>query len=67
MSINRETKKTWCAHTTKYYSSIKRTESAICRDVGRPRDYCTKCSKSDREKQISYNITYTWILEKRYR
>ena len=23
-----------------------------------PRDYHTKCSKSDREKQVSYDITY---------
>ena len=28
------------------------------------RDYHTKCSKSDRESQISYNISYMWNLKK---
>ena len=28
--------------------------------MDRPRDYSTKWSKPDREKQISYNITYGW-------
>ena len=28
-----------------------------------PGDNHTKLSKSDREKQISYNITYTWNLK----
>ena len=29
-----------------------------------PGDYHTKCSKSDRERQISYDITYMWNLKK---
>ena len=28
------------------------------------RDYHTKRSKSDRERQISYDITYMWNLKK---
>ena len=32
-----------------------------------PRDCHTEWSKSEREKQISYNITYMWNLEKWYR
>ena len=28
-----------------------------------PRDYRTKWSKSDRERQISYDITYMWNLK----
>ena len=28
-----------------------------------PRDYHTKRSKSDRERQISYDITYMWNLK----
>ena len=28
-----------------------------------PRDYHTKWSKSGREKQISYDITYMWNLK----
>ena len=31
-----------------------------------PRDYHTKESKSDRERQISYDITYTWTLKKKW-
>ena len=29
-----------------------------------PRDYYTKWSKSDKERQISYDITYIWNLIK---
>ena len=29
-----------------------------------PRDYHTKWSKSDRERQISYDIAYMWNLKK---
>ena len=28
-----------------------------------PRDYHTKWGKSDRERQISYDITYMWNLK----
>ena len=28
-----------------------------------PRDNHTKWSKSERERQIPYDITYTWILK----
>ena len=28
-----------------------------------PRDYHTKWSKSNRERQIAYDITYMWILK----
>ena len=27
-----------------------------------PRDYHSKCSKSERERQIPYDITYVWNL-----
>ena len=29
-----------------------------------PRDYHTVWNKSDREGQVSYDITYMWILKK---
>ena len=32
--------------------------NAIYRNMDGPRDYHTKCSKSERERQISYNITF---------
>ena len=31
--------------------------------MGGPRDYCTKQSKSERERQIPYDITYMWNLK----
>ena len=31
--------------------------------MDRPRDYHTKQSKSERERQILYNITYMWNLK----
>ena len=41
--------------------------SVIWRDMDRPRDGHTEWSKSEREKQISYNIAYVRNLEKWYR
>ena len=32
-----------------------------------PGDYHTKWSKSDRERQISYDIAYMWNLKKLYK
>ena len=39
--------------------------NAMCSNMDGPRDYHTKWSKSDRERQISYDITYTWNLKKK--
>ena len=41
-------------YTTQYYLAIKTT--AICNNMDASRDYHTKWSKSDRGKQISYNL-----------
>ena len=38
--------------------------NAICRNMDGHRDDHTKWNKSDREKQISYDITYMWNLKK---
>ena len=35
----------------------------ICDNVDRPRWYYAKGNKSDREKQISRDLTYTWCLK----
>ena len=35
--------------------------------MDRPRDYHTKWSESDRETQISYDMTYMWNLKKWYK
>ena len=48
-------------------SHIKEWNSAICTDVDGLRVCHTEWSKSEREKQILYNITYMWNLEKLYR
>ena len=37
--------------------------NVICSNMNRPRDYCAKWSKSDRERQTSYGITYMWNLK----
>ena len=39
--------------------------NAICSNMDGTKDYHSKCSKSDREKQISYDITYMWYLKKK--
>ena len=40
----------------------KEWNNAICSNMGEPRNYHTKWSKSDRERQISYDITHMWHL-----
>ena len=42
----------------------KEQKNAICSNMNGPRDCHTEWSKSDRERQISYDITYMWYLKK---
>ena len=45
-----------------YYSAIKKEQNnAICNNMDATRDYHTKWSNS--ERQIPYDITYTWNLK----
>ena len=37
--------------------------NAICSNMDGPRGYLTKRSKSERERQILYDITYMWNLK----
>ena len=54
----------WYIYTMEYYSAIKKEwNNAICSNMDGPRDYHTKWSKPDRERQISY-ITHMWNLKK---
>ena len=45
-------------YTMEYYSAIKKEWSnAICSNMDGPRDYYIKWNKSDRGRQISYDVT----------
>ena len=51
-------------NTMEYYWAIKKEwNNAICSNMDGPRDYYTKWNKSDRGRQISYNITYVLNLK----
>ena len=43
-------------------SHKKEQNNAICSNMDTTRDYHTKWSKSERERQITYDITYMWNL-----
>ena len=47
-----------------YYSAIKKEwNNAIYSNMDGPRDYHTKWTNSERERQIPYDITYMWNLK----
>ena len=47
-----------------YYSVIKKEQNnAICSNMDGLRDYHTKRTKSEKERQIPYDITYIWNLK----
>ena len=49
----------WYIYTMEHYSAIKKEwNNAICSNLDGPGYYYTKRSKSDRERQRSYDITY---------
>ena len=57
-------KKMWYIYTMECYSAIKKEwNNAICSNMDATRDYDTKWSKSERERQIPYDITYMWHLK----
>ena len=37
-------------YTVKYYSAIKNNETVICNNMGQPRDYYTKWSQAEKDK-----------------
>ena len=41
----------------------KEWNDTICSNMDEPRDYHTKWSKSDRERQIPYDVAYMWNLK----
>ena len=44
------------------FNHKKEWNNAICSNMDEPKEYHTKWSKSDREKQISHEITHMWNL-----
>ena len=65
MSNNRWTDKEDVAHiyTMKYYSAIiKEQNNATCSNMDATTVYHTKWSKSKRDRQTPYDITYMWNL-----
>ena len=60
MSINREVD----MHSGILLSHKKEWNNAICSNMDEPRDCHTEWGKSNRERQISYDITYIWNLKK---
>ena len=46
-------------------SHKKEWNNAICTNMDGPRDYHPTWSKSNRERKISYDITYMWNLKKK--
>ena len=51
-------------HNAILFSHKKEWNIAICRNMDACRVYHTEWSKSDRERQILYDITYMWNLKK---
>ena len=48
------------SHKKNITQPSKKWNNAICSNMNGPRDYHTKWSKSDREREISFDITYMW-------
>ena len=46
---------------------LSHKNNVICNNMDWPRDYSTKWSKSDRERQTLYDITSMWNLRKGYK
>ena len=58
----------WYIYTMEYFSAIKKEQNnAICSNLDGPRDSHTEWSKSDKERQISYDIAYMWNLKSGYK
>ena len=54
-------------HTSTHNGTLlkhkKEWNNSICSNMDGPRDYHTKWSMSEKERQIPYDITYMWNLK----
>ena len=50
-----------------YYSAIKRNETVLFEETWMDPETVIQSEVSHKEKQLSYNITYMWNLEKLYK
>ena len=50
----------WYIDTIDYYGAIKNSKIMLSAATWRDLAIYTKCSKSDRESQIAYDIAYKW-------
>ena len=63
-STEEQIKKMWCTYTMECYSAFKKEwNHVIYSDMDATRDYHTRWSKSQRERQILHDITYVWNLK----
>ena len=46
-----------------YYSAIKRVKSCICDNMYGPLGHYAKWNKSDRKRQMLYDLPYMWNLK----
>ena len=53
----------WYIYTKEYYSSIKGQNNATCSNMDVTRDFHSKWSNSERQRQIFHVITYLWNLK----
>ena len=61
--IDERIKKMWHIYNGILFSHKKEENLAICNNMDGPWGHYTKWSKSDRERQLPYDLTYMWNLK----
>ena len=56
-------KKMWYIYKMEHYSALKKEWNAICSHMDGPWGYYAKWNKSERERQMLYDLTYMWNLK----
>ena len=63
-SVDEWIKKMWYIYTMEYHLAIKKEWNlAVCNNVDGPWGQCARWNKSDKERQILYDLTYMWNLK----